>query len=85
MVYSLVRATGIRPSENTLREAFRAYPWLLDIDVATMMRSGYGIVAERLPLERGQELGRVLTRHGVPNKVVAGRTESGDNAPYEKV
>ncbi len=70
MFYSVVQTTGDRPSENTLRQAFRTLHWLLDIDAASMVRSGYGIVAERLSFNQANELGTALTNHGVPNKVV---------------
>lgn len=71
MFYSVVQTTGDRPSEETLRQTFRSLDWLLDIDASAMVRSGYGIVAERLSFDRANELGTALARHGVPNKVVA--------------
>ncbi len=69
-LFSVLQTTDERPSRETLRQAFRALSWLVDVDADTLVRTGYGIVAENLPFDRATELGAVLARNGIPNQVV---------------
>ncbi len=70
-LFSVLQTTDDRPSRETLRRAFRALSWLVDVDADTLARTGYGIVAENLPFDRATELGAVLALSGVPNQVVS--------------
>jgi hypothetical protein len=69
-LYAVLQLTPGKPDLDALRQAFRAVPWLNDLDAMNMTGDGYGIIVEDLSLDQAQEIGNALENVGIHNRVM---------------
>jgi len=70
MLYAIVQKSLTPPSREQLVTAFRALPELTDYDAATMAKDAFGILVERLPMDKAGRLLQALYAAGVEAEMV---------------